>query len=192
VVGVLGDRRAPTPRRSGCACWPSPRAWCAAARQEMKEAATDKIASTVHSYTPLYTTVHSCTQRNVVPPPPRAAQQWSYSAFGVIGTTFRKLNLKVQIFFERADPITPNAWYGRATTDSRGTASCRAWTRRTLNRRTRTQALRLPTVAGCHTASAGLWIGLAPTLWGWPVWGEEWVFSVISYIAFSYLTRFWG
>ena len=38
----------------------------------------------------------------------------------------------------------------------------------------------------------GLAIGLAPTLWGWPVWGEEWVFSVIPYIAFSYFTRFWG
>ena len=32
---------------------------------------------------------------------------------------------------------------------------------------------------------AGLTIGLAPTLWGWPVWGDEWEFSVISYIAFS-------
>jgi hypothetical protein len=29
---------------------------------------------------------------------------------------------------------------------------------------------------------------------GWPVWGEEWVFFVMSYIDFSYLrilTRFW-
>jgi hypothetical protein len=41
-------------------------------------------------------------------------------------------------------------------------------------------------------AAAQLTIGLAPTLWGWPVWGEEWVFSVISDITFSYVTRFWG
>jgi hypothetical protein len=38
-----------------------------------------------------------------------------------------------------------------------------------------------------------LTIGLAPTLWGYlPVWGEEWVFSVIPYIAFSCLMWFWG
>jgi hypothetical protein len=39
---------------------------------------------------------------------------------------------------------------------------------------------------------AELAIGPAPTLWGWPAWGEKWVFSVIPYIAFSCLTRFWG
>ena len=39
---------------------------------------------------------------------------------------------------------------------------------------------------------AELVIGLAPTLWGWSVWGDAWVFSVIPYIVFSYSTRFWG
>jgi hypothetical protein len=47
-----------------------------------------------------------------------------------------------------------------------------------------------PTRTPC--SGSGLSIGLASTLWGWPVWGEEWVFSVIPYIAFSYLTRLRG
>jgi hypothetical protein len=34
-----------------------------------------------------------------------------YDAFGVIGTTFRELDWKTQIFFERVVPIRPNAWY---------------------------------------------------------------------------------
>ena len=38
----------------------------------------------------------------------------------------------------------------------------------------------------------GLAIGPASTLWGSPVWGEEWVFSMIPYIAFFCLIRFWG
>ena len=32
-----------------------------------------------------------------------------YDAFGLIGTTFRELEWKTQIFFERAVPISPNA-----------------------------------------------------------------------------------
>ena len=32
-------------------------------------------------------------------------------AFGLIGTTFRELVWKTLIFFERAVPISPNAWY---------------------------------------------------------------------------------
>ena len=34
----------------------------------------------------------------------------SYDAFGFIGTTFRELDWKTLIFFERAVPISPNAW----------------------------------------------------------------------------------
>jgi hypothetical protein len=34
----------------------------------------------------------------------------TYVAFGVIGTTFRELEWKTIIFFERVVPITPNAW----------------------------------------------------------------------------------
>jgi hypothetical protein len=34
-----------------------------------------------------------------------------YDAFGLIGTTFRELDWKTLIFFERAVPISPNAWY---------------------------------------------------------------------------------
>jgi hypothetical protein len=37
-----------------------------------------------------------------------------------------------------------------------------------------------------NESTPGLTIGLAPTLWGWPVWDYRSVFSVISYIAFSY------
>jgi hypothetical protein len=33
-----------------------------------------------------------------------------YDAFGFIGTTFRELERKTLIFFERAVPISPNAW----------------------------------------------------------------------------------
>jgi hypothetical protein len=33
-----------------------------------------------------------------------------YDAFGLIGTIFRELGLKTLIFFERAVPISPNAW----------------------------------------------------------------------------------
>ena len=33
-----------------------------------------------------------------------------YDAFGLIGTTFRELDWKMLIFFERAVPISPNAW----------------------------------------------------------------------------------
>jgi hypothetical protein len=36
-----------------------------------------------------------------------------YDAFGVIGTTFRELDWKTLIFFERAVPITPNTCYAR-------------------------------------------------------------------------------
>ena len=32
-----------------------------------------------------------------------------YDAFGLIGTTFRELEWKTRIFFERAVPISPNA-----------------------------------------------------------------------------------
>ena len=35
----------------------------------------------------------------------------AYDAFGLIGTTFRDLDWKTPIFFERAVPISPNAWY---------------------------------------------------------------------------------
>jgi hypothetical protein len=34
----------------------------------------------------------------------------SYDAFGSVGATFRELDWKTQVFFEREDPITPNAW----------------------------------------------------------------------------------
>jgi hypothetical protein len=34
-----------------------------------------------------------------------------YDAFGLIGTTFGELEWKTSIFFERAVPISPNAWY---------------------------------------------------------------------------------
>jgi hypothetical protein len=33
-----------------------------------------------------------------------------------------------------------------------------------------------PTHPHAITLGPVLTIGLAPTLWGWPVWGEEWVF----------------
>jgi hypothetical protein len=33
-----------------------------------------------------------------------------YDAFGAIGTTFTELVWKVPIIFERAVPITPDAW----------------------------------------------------------------------------------
>ena len=33
-----------------------------------------------------------------------------YDAFGLLGTTFRGLERKMLIFFERAVPISPNAW----------------------------------------------------------------------------------
>jgi hypothetical protein len=36
---------------------------------------------------------------------------WPYDAFGLIGVTFRELDRKTLIFFERAIPISPNAWY---------------------------------------------------------------------------------
>ena len=43
-----------------------------------------------------------------------------YGAFGLIGTTFRELERKTLIFFERAVPISPiNAWYGRALANRR-------------------------------------------------------------------------
>jgi hypothetical protein len=63
------------------------------------------------------------------PPPPRApsaphhcekhhgrgaqhaVRTMRYVRCGVIGTTFRELGWKTLIFFERAVPITPNAWY---------------------------------------------------------------------------------
>jgi hypothetical protein len=32
-------------------------------------------------------------------------------AFGLIGATFKQLDLKTLIFFKRAVPISPNAWY---------------------------------------------------------------------------------
>jgi hypothetical protein len=34
-------------------------------------------------------------------------------AFGLIGTTFRELDWETLIFFERAVPIGPDAWYKR-------------------------------------------------------------------------------
>jgi hypothetical protein len=33
---------------------------------------------------------------------------------------------------------------------------------------------------------AGLAIGPAPAVWGWPAWDSRSVFSVIFYVAFSY------
>ena len=48
-----------------------------------------------------------------------------------------------------------------------------------------------PAVNSVVMSDAGLTIGLAPVLWGGPVWGEEWIFYVIAYIAFSYYARFW-
>ena len=35
---------------------------------------------------------------------------WCYDAFGLIGTTSRELDWKTLIFFEKAVPISPNAW----------------------------------------------------------------------------------
>ena len=50
-----------------------------------------------------------------------------YDAFGVIGTTFRELDWKMLIFFERAAPITPNMWWsaraGRACSRVRQASS---------------------------------------------------------------------
>jgi hypothetical protein len=34
-----------------------------------------------------------------------------YDVFGLIGATFRELDWETLIFFERAVPISPNAWY---------------------------------------------------------------------------------
>ena len=35
----------------------------------------------------------------------------TYNAFGLIATTFRELDWQTLIFFDRAVPISPNAWY---------------------------------------------------------------------------------
>jgi hypothetical protein len=35
----------------------------------------------------------------------------AYDVFGRIGTTFRELDWRALIFFERAVPTSPNAWY---------------------------------------------------------------------------------
>jgi hypothetical protein len=38
------------------------------------------------------------------------AASTGYDAFGLIGATFKELDWKTLIFFERAVPINPNAW----------------------------------------------------------------------------------
>jgi hypothetical protein len=56
----------------------------------------------------------------------------SYDAFGLIGATFRKLDWKARIFFERAAPISPNAWHddGRTAQMSRKAAVSTSSSRR--------------------------------------------------------------
>jgi hypothetical protein len=82
-------------------------------------------------------------------------------------------------------------WARRALNSSNLRFPARAVERRhALRHRQVIRCVSFVGIACVDSVDAELTIGLAPTLWGWPVWGEAWVFSGIPYTVFSYLMRF--